>query len=70
MNVTTEGKDFGLNSVLGLAETELAFFTAASTLLCCRSVAKTVLITPPCFSCCCAVLAQHEGLLFLTLPPQ
>lgn len=48
---------------------ELIFFTAARMVLCFIFAIKTVLITQQCFTCCWAVLARGQGLLFLTLPP-
>jgi len=53
--------------VLGLAGMEVVLVVVALMVLCFGFVTKTTLITQHCFGCCCAVLAQHHGFLFIPL---
>jgi len=54
-------KSSSFGGVSGLAGMKLPFFIAASMVLCCRFVTKTVLVTHKCFNSCWAVLAQCQG---------
>jgi len=55
--------------LLALAGVELILFIVACVVLYVRSVMKTALVTPLCFSSCCTVLVQCQGLFCFSCRP-